>query len=232
LALKPNAKQNSPILMDCTRSKRQSNFNHAVLFNSELVKDGFQSMTYDLQQPLPEPNNPPVSPVVISPPPKKSRKNLWIILGIAVSLLCFGSIICVSVIAFGAGKVAAEKAPVEAILDSYMNYMAAKDPERAYALFSPRAQRQIPISEIQEWIEGNNYILFEGYQSLSVQNLNINFAINTNPDVPQGTVAEVTGIISYEHGIQGTFNGILEKVEGNWQIDGIFVNIPPDKFQP
>lgn len=191
-------------------------------------------MTDNLPQPLlqSQPENPPVTSDVISPPAKKSKKNLWIILGVALGALCLGSIICVAVIALGAGKVAVEKAPIEAILDSYMKYMVAKDTESAYALFSPRAQRQFPTSKIQELIEGNNYIIFEGYQSLSVQSLNISVAAYTNPDVPQGTVAKVTGIIAYENGIQGTFNGTLEKVEGKWQLDGIFVSVPPNKLQP
>ena len=191
-------------------------------------------MIDESQQPAPEPQPemPPVPPNITSPQPKKSKKMLLIILGIIAGVLCLGSIICVAVVALGTSKVAVEKTPVEAVLDSYMKYMAAKDFEKAYDLFSPRAQRQFPISEIQELIEGNNYIVFEGYRSLSVKNLNISVAANTNPDLPQGTVAKVTGTITYENGIEGTFNGTLEKVDGKWQIDGIFVNVPPNKFQP
>jgi len=57
--------------------------------------------------------------------------------------------------------------------------MANKDAENAYALFSPRAQRQIPISKIQELLDGKNYFLFEGYQSLSVSNPNISAAFSS-----------------------------------------------------
>jgi hypothetical protein len=193
----------------------------------------FRAMTDELQQPLPQPQpeNPPVTPDVISPQPNKSKKNPWIILGVALGILCLGSITCITVFALGVGKAVVEKAPVESTLDSYMKYMAAKDTESAYALFSPRAQRQVPISKVQEMIEGNNYILFEGYQSLSVQTLNISAAVNTNPDLPQGTVAKVNGTVTYENGFQGTFNGVLEKVHGKWQIHGIFVSVPPNKFQ-
>jgi hypothetical protein len=194
-------------------------------------------MTDELQQSSTEhqQENTPVSSDVISSLPQKSNKNLWVIVGIAIAVLCCCSIICIVAIGLGVvggSKVAAEKAPIESVLDSYMKYMAAKDFESAYALFSPRAQRQFPISKIKELLDGNNYMVFEGYQSLSVNNLNISAAANTNPNIPQGTVAKVTGTVTYEGGIQGTFNGTLEKVNEKWQIDGIFVNVPPSKFKP
>jgi hypothetical protein len=110
--------------------------------------------------------------------------------------------------------------------------MVAKDFESSYALFSPRMKRQIPIAKIQAMIEGNNYVLFEGYKSLSVEQLNINAVANTNPDLPQGTVAKVTGKIIYEGGIEGSFNATLEKVDGKWKLDGMYITVPPNKFNP
>ena len=81
-------------------------------------------------------------------------------------------------------------------------------------------------------IQGNNFVLFEGYQNLSISSLNINAKVDANQDVPQGIVSNVNGAISYEGGITGTFNAILEKVNGEWQIDGINVTVPPNKFHP
>ena len=190
-------------------------------------------MTDELQQESLQQDIPPAPQVSAPLPaqPQKSNKNIWIIVGIALVVLCVCSIACVAIFGTSLYKVYTEKAPVESVLDNYMRYMANKDAESAYALFSPRAQRQIPISKIQEMLEGNNYILFEGYQSLSVSNLNISAAANTNPDVPQGTVAKVTGVITFEDGIKGSFNGTLEKVDGKWMIDGIYVTVPPDKIK-
>jgi hypothetical protein len=191
-------------------------------------------MLDETPQPLPEPphENLPIAPEVIAPQSKKTSKNLWIIAIVTFGVLCLCSVICISVVVFGALKVNAEKAPIGVILDTFMKDMVANDAESAYALFSPRMKRQIPISKIQEMLEGNNYVLFEGYQSLSVQNLNINAVANTNPDVPQGTVAKVTGLIEYEGGMQGTFNATLEKVDGKWQVDGMYITVPPSKFKP
>jgi hypothetical protein len=124
-----------------------------------------------------------------------------------------------------------EKAPVESVLDLYMKAMDAKDAKGAYALLSPRAQRQIPLSKVEDLLKGNNYVIFEGYQSLLVGNFNVSAVANTNPNVPQGTVANVTGTIKFEGGFQGTFTGVLEKVDGKWQIDSMYVVVPPSKVK-
>jgi hypothetical protein len=142
------------------------------------------------------------------------------------------SFLCIALIATGVGKILVEQAPVELILDTFMKDMEAKDVESAYTLFSPRSQRQTPITEVEKLIEGNNYAIFEGYQSLTVQNLNLTAAANTNPDMPQGTVANVTGTVSYEGGFTGTFNAVLEKVDGEWKLFNINITVPPDKFAP
>jgi len=188
----------------------------------------------DESQQLPiQQENPPAPPLPdsISPRTQKSNKNIWIIAAVVIGILCLCSIVCVVVFGASMYKIYTEKAPVESVLDTYMRHMADKDADGAYALFSPRSQRQIPISKVQELLEGKNYFLFEGYQSLSVSNLNISAVANTNPDIPQGTVAKVTGVITFEGKIQGTFNGILEKVGDKWMIDSMHVSVPPSKIK-
>ncbi len=110
--------------------------------------------------------------------------------------------------------------------------MASKDIDGAYALFSPRAQRQATISDLQKISSGNNYIVFEGYQYISVAQIKVGSSVNTNPNAAQGTVATVSGTTSYAGGFQGTFNATLEKVNGNWMIYSIYTTVPPDKLQP
>lgn len=182
--------------------------------------------------PQPKPENPPLAPVDIPPLPKKSYKGLWIIACLSIVALCLCSIICIATIALGVRGIIVERAPVESVLDTYMKDMMAKDVESAYALFSPRAQKKLAISDLQELTEGNNYILFEGYRNLSIQNFNVTAGATTNPDAPQGIVARVTGIINYEGGFQGSINAILEKVDGKWQLDSAYVMVPPNKFPP
>ena len=192
-------------------------------------------MTDETQQTSPQQETPIITQAQTSesipPQPKKPTKKIWAIVGIIVAVLCLCSVICIVVFSTGMYKVYTEKAPVESVLDNYMKYMANKDAESAYALFSPRAQRQLPLSQLQALLEGNNYVVFDGYQSLSVSNFNISAVANTNPDVPQGTVATVTGVINFEESIHGSFTGTLEKVNGKWLIDGMFVTVPPDKIK-
>lgn len=160
----------------------------------------------------------------------KKHKNL-IIAGVSILILCLCSIACVALIGFGLYRMNSEKEPVESVLNDYMRHMVNKDVEKAYELFSPRAKRQIPISKIQEMLTGNNYFLFIGYQSLSVSNIKVSAVANTNPDVPQGIVANVNGVINYDGSIQGSFSGTLEKVDNQWMIDAIYITVPPDKIK-
>ncbi len=71
----------------------------------------------------------------------------------------------------------------------------------------------------------------KGYQSLSIQKMRISLVSDTNPDVPQGTVAYVSGMIYYEGGIEGTFSSTLEKVNDKWQIYKIDFSVPPGKIK-
>lgn len=190
-------------------------------------------MTNEPQQLTPEPQmgKPVMEPNVAIPSANKSRRNVWIILGSIVALLCVCSLLCVALTATGVGKIMVEKAPIEATLNSFMEHMEAQDVESAYALFSPRSQRQTPISDLEKMIEGNNYFLFEGYESLSIQNINLTATANVDPDLPQGMVANVSGMISYRDGFTGQFQAVLEKVNDTWMIYNINITVPPDKFR-
>lgn len=172
----------------------------------------------DLSQPI---------DVTINPPSKKPKRWLRIILGAAIIFVVCA---CVGVVIFG--KILQERGPVESVLDAFMKYMATKDHDRAYALLSPRAQKQYPLSSLQGLTEGNNYVLYEGYKSLSIASINISLKIEPDENQPQGTVAEVSGTVTYEDDIQGTYSAVLEKIADIWKIYGIFVTVPPEKFGP
>lgn len=189
-------------------------------------------MTNEPEELTPEPKaeKPVIEPNVVVPAANTSNKNIWITLGIIVALLCLCSVLCLALGATGVGKIMVEKAPIETVLSTFMEDMEAKDVESAYALFSPRSQRQTPISDLEKMLQGNNYFLFEGYQSLSIQNINLTATANMDPDLPQGMVATVDGIISYEDSFTGQFYAVLEKVNGIWKIYNININVPPDKF--
>ncbi len=115
-------------------------------------------------------------------------------------------------------------------MDEFMSAMADKDAAKAYALFSIRSQRNTTLADVEKLLDGNNYILFEGYRSVTLRNLNLSAAFNSNPDLPQGTVAKVEGTVSYEGGFTGAFNAVLEQEGDKWRLFGINVTVPPDKF--
>jgi len=185
------------------------------------------------QLPTSQENDSPALPAssALTPQSPTSKRKNWIIAGIGAGILCLCVAACAAIFGTTIFKTYKEKAPVESVLDSYMKAMANQDAESAYALFSPRVHRTVPISKIEELLEGNNYALFEDYQALSVGNVNISAAVNTNPDLPQGIVAKVNGVVTYENDVKGTFNSTLEKVDGQWMIDGIFVSVPPSKIK-
>lgn len=192
-------------------------------------------MTEETQLPTPEPvaPTPPVSDV-IPESPKKSNRTLWTILAVATTVVvcCLCIMLCMGTVGTGIWKAYTEQKPVQAVLDAYMKAMAAKDVDSAYDLFSPRVQKVATPAKLREMLQGNNYVVFENYESLTIVNFNISAAANTNPDAPQGTVAKVDGKITYSDGFEGSFNGTLEKVDGTWKIYGIFVTVPPNKIQP
>jgi hypothetical protein len=179
-------------------------------------------------QSLPE----PASHVPIPAQPSRSNKQLWIILGIAFSFTCLCSILCTALVATGAYRVIIERTPITTVLDTFMTYMLVKEPENAYALFSPRAQRQVSLADLEDMITGNNYVLFDGYQSLSIDHFTMSATANTNPDLPQGTTANVNGTVTYKGGFTGQLIAVLEKVDGSWRLHKIHVTVSPDKFGP
>ena len=189
-------------------------------------------MTEDLQQVPTIQENPPIPPIEpVSSQPRKSNKKTWIILGVVIGVLFLCAVVCFAIFGASMFKIYTEKKPIESVLTAYMQYMSAKDSDSAYNLFSPRVQRQMPISVIKDQLEGNNYFLFEGFQDLSATNLNISISANADPDLPQGTVATVTGTIDFEDGFQGTFDAVLEKDGGKWMLYNIYISVPPNKIK-
>jgi hypothetical protein len=72
-------------------------------------------------------------------------------------------------------------------------------------------------------------VLFDGYQSLAIESTNITNSVNTNPDVPQGHVATVSGTITYTGSVTGSFRATLEQEAGTWRLDAINITVPPSK---
>lgn len=174
-----------------------------------------------------------IPPYQAPPPPPAQKSNRTIlIVAIVVGALCLCTIACIAVIALGGGAFlgigssGSEKAPVEDVLTAYMVAMEGKYVEGAYALFSPRAQSQFASTDLVGLIEGDNYQLFQGFDRLSVTEIEISVEANIDQNAPQGSVATVSGGVFYDGGYEGTFEAILEKVDDTWRIHNVTVAIP------
>ena len=153
---------------------------------------------------------------------------------VMLAILGGALLLCAGLAALGVGSSmyisVTEKDDVKAALDIYMQRMSAKDAGGAYALFSSRARRQMPASQLETGLHPPNYSIYEGYLSLEVDSMNVQQSVNTSPDVPQGTLATVQGRITYADGFNGNFQSLLEKEGGRWMLDRIDIVVPPDKI--
>jgi hypothetical protein len=141
-------------------------------------------------------------------------------------------VICIAASATTPAQTDAQRPAIESVLDQFMNAMERRDLDEAYSLFSTRARRQVSRTEIGELLEGNNYVLVEGYQHLSLTRLRIEVAVNTNPDIPQGTLGHVEAEVEYEGGFTGSMQALLEQEQGEWRLFTVNVQVPPDKPGP
>jgi len=164
----------------------------------------------------------------------KKKRTIIIVIAVVAIALCSCSVICV--VAGGGGlvtgviKAKQERDDVAAVLDQFMREMEAKNVTEAFALFSARARRQMTVSDLEETIEGSNYILFSGYESITISSLSIKAAVNTNPNAPQGTIAEVVAAVAYEGDITGKLSCILEQEDGEWRLHHFSITVPPSKL--
>ncbi len=139
-------------------------------------------------------------------PRKKSRKGLWILLGVCACVV----IVCLVGAVMVGTHVLNEWQPVTDRLDTFVEFMAARDVESAYALIDTAAKASIHQSDLQNLISGSNYQqFFEGYQSLVLTNLKTTFG--------NSITAEASGNITYRSG-SGTFTANLVKVNDTWMI--------------
>lgn len=185
----------------------------------------------DLASPPASESLPPAQPDTASPR-RPSRRRLWIILGSIGAAL----VLCVAIVAVLIGtsllRISTEQTAITPVLTQFMQAMLQRDAESAYQLFSSRAQRQTPIATINDMLEGPNFVLFKGYQSVAIEATNLTSSVNTNPDMPQGSVAEVSGTITYADGLTDSLRATLEKEDGMWHLFFITVTVPSLKFKP
>ncbi len=169
----------------------------------------------------------PDSPLEAVPPKRRPVKTILIVAGaIFISL-----ILCCGILTLPSLRGVRDQDEIIGVIDTFMEAMADQDVERAYALNAEVVQEQLPISKLEELVEGSNYVLFDGYQSIEVTQFNPRNSVNTNPNAPKGLNAKVSGKVNYSGGYTGTFNATVILEENEWKLYGINVIAPPDKFE-
>ena len=109
-----------------------------------------------------------------------------------------------------------------ATVQSFMDAGAAKDIDSAYACFSSPLGEELR-KDIEELILGN-YQLFEGYQEVKMQSINVQFS-------NKGDIAQYGGEITYASGFQGWVDAELVKVGEEWKLTGINIRISQEKLE-
>lgn len=170
-------------------------------------------------------------PSEAQPASKSSWRTVLIVGGIVLGILCLCVAVIAALIGRGVFAVTQEQTAITPVIQQFMSAMEQRDVDAAYKLFSSRAQRQTPIDELEALIAGANYVLFEGYQDATIENTSLTSSVNTNDNIPQGTVANVNGAISYADGVKGIFRAVLEKENGEWKLFSVNITVPPSKLQ-
>jgi hypothetical protein len=160
-------------------------------------------------------------------------RRRWLMI---IALVAVGICACVGVGVFTVGRtfmgITQEQQTIAPVIDEFMQTMVARDTNRAYRLFSTRAQRQTAIADLEALTTGPNYVLFDGYQSVAIDSTNLSTIANVDPDVAQGIVATINGTVTYADGIAGTVRATLEKEAGTWRLHAINITVPPSKTLP
>ena len=159
-------------------------------------------------------------------PPRQSRKGLVIIL---VSAVILGIVACGGLIGTWVYEIVQVRTPAETILNTFMQDMSAREIQQAYNLFSTRAHNTLQLDDLRQALGSGGAAYFSGYRSLEIQQLNILPRFSNNPDTPQGLVAQISGMFSYQYGYTATFRAVLEKEAGEWRLFEFKFIQAPDK---
>ncbi len=152
-----------------------------------------------------------------------SLRVLWIVLGIVggVVVLCIAS--CGILGYLGYRTVTKEQPLIQASLDGFMKAMSAKDAEKASAMFSSRASTG--VDQLKQMLEGPHAVLFQKYQSLSINEFRIRAGTQTAVPGFSGLTAEIGGSIQYQDGSRRAYQAVLIKEGKQWKLYSINITL-------
>jgi hypothetical protein len=166
--------------------------------------------------------NPFQAPPTTTPPQRRSSLVWGIGIGcLACTCLCGGP--CILLTGFGVYQAVSQRDEVEKVIDASLSDIAAQRPDEVLARTSKRAIEHEFITREKLEKLGENPA-FRGYKSATVTNINVSATYNSDPKVPQGTVANVSGTVEYDDGGKGTFQATLERENGEWRLFSLKVD--------
>ncbi len=166
-------------------------------------------------------------------PRRKTAPWKYVLIGavVLVVLAGLGVLILFNTLRRGMGDLFAGAEKTEYVVEAFLRNMRSRDVEKAYALFSERARQQLSRAELEESLSETNYVLFDGFDQICIQNLIVSHVVLTDPRAPQGKVAQLRGSVLYKDGYTGTFDAVLEMEGERWRLYTIHVTVPPAKME-
>ncbi|MFA5508014.1 MAG: hypothetical protein WC423_21505 [Vulcanimicrobiota bacterium] len=153
---------------------------------------------------------------------KESKSSSWMKWA---GLGCLGMVV-LFVGAIGLGFKAFETVKVELtpVLTEFIQALEAEDIEAAQKLAVEGAMSDEDIGRLAAMT-----YLFEGFASVTVESGKISKNVNTDERF-SGTLAEATGKVHYQNEETGTFKVGAKKVDDQWRILNISVNISAERY--
>ena len=161
--------------------------------------------------------------------PSAPRAKRFGVTPLAITVCAALGLLCVTLYAgcvadlFGGDRQAAEAMQVAV---RFMQLMKAKTPQAAESLFSQDANPDEVHRELLEVDAGANFVLFEGYQSLTLSGYNVG---HQQGCLLNSHTIELNAVVHYDDGSLGAFSGKLLKENGGWGLTGFNVTVPPAK---
>jgi hypothetical protein len=164
----------------------------------------------------------PFQPPITTDQPRRNSLLWGVAIGV-IACLCLCSGACLIPAGFGIYVALTQRGEIAQVIDACLKDIEAKRTDAALAHFSTRATTHNLVLRNQLAQLSDN-AAFQNYQQLTISSINISKAFNTDPKKPQGTVATVSGGVTYDNGGKGAFRAILEKEDKQWRLYSLHVN--------
>lgn len=154
---------------------------------------------------------------------ERKRKNKRIIIGVIVIFLliiCAGCVIVGNLVRNLDFSFDSDSPTVEEFIQS----MSDKDVDHAYGMLSTSGQATYSRADMNAMVDGIDFVLFEGFQDITITNFKSYSGTN-------GTYQQVQGMVNYQNQWQGEFYFILDKEDGEWKVSSFEITVPPGKVE-